>query len=67
MHNIKEEVGGGVDSFYGKNVFPNERIQQQFAQLDSSMYRTALQIMQGCDLLNDGFAELSFNNIHKLG
>ena len=52
LHNIKEEVGNcKVDTFFGKNVWPNDKMKEAFTALNKTMYPTAVQVMKGCDAL----------------
>lgn len=52
LHNIKEDVGNcAVDTYYGKNVWPSEEYKSKFVAVNKRMYKAALQVLKGCDIL----------------
>ncbi|CAK0896600.1 unnamed protein product [Prorocentrum cordatum] len=49
LYNVKEEVNGRVDPYFGKNIFPSKEYQDSFVDLATPMHTAALQVLKGCD------------------
>ncbi|CAK9095829.1 unnamed protein product [Durusdinium trenchii] len=53
LFNVKEELGGQMDPFFGKNIFPSEDYRKTWVKFVDVMYANALQVLRGCDKVLD--------------
>lgn len=51
LFNVKEEINGVHDPYFGKNIFPTTDFKQAFVNLACPMHEAALRVLQGCDVI----------------
>eukprot|EP00927_Polykrikos_kofoidii_P085112 TRINITY_DN915_c0_g1_i8.p1 TRINITY_DN915_c0_g1~~TRINITY_DN915_c0_g1_i8.p1 ORF type:complete len:1170 (-),score=155.67 TRINITY_DN915_c0_g1_i8:121-3630(-) len=51
LFNVKEEINGAPDPYFGKNIFPSKEYRDAWVDLAFPMHDAALQLLRGCDIL----------------
>eukprot|EP00928_Gymnodinium_smaydae_P098343 TRINITY_DN9123_c0_g1_i1.p1 TRINITY_DN9123_c0_g1~~TRINITY_DN9123_c0_g1_i1.p1 ORF type:complete len:1204 (+),score=178.77 TRINITY_DN9123_c0_g1_i1:275-3886(+) len=57
LFNVKEELRGRPDPYFGKNIFPSEEYRKNWTELTKPMHETALSVLRGCDIVMEEFAK----------
>ncbi|CAK0816128.1 unnamed protein product [Prorocentrum cordatum] len=74
LYNVKEEVNGRIDPYFGKNIFPSKEFQSSFVDLAGPMHGAALQVLKGCDAVVESIMKEECSkwssagrSLHRLG
>jgi len=51
LFNVKEEINGAPDPYFGKNIYPSKAYREAWVNLAFPMHDAALHLLRGCDMI----------------